>query len=85
MDTCKDAKKTKKSFKKKNPVGYVLGSFALFAVGCVTIPVAMTKVTGMLYKATNSTAKDDDDWGPVIEKKSPPKNTSTEEKDEEEQ
>lgn len=84
MNACKDAEKARKKLKKKNPVGYILGSAALFAVACVTIPVAMSKATGILYKATNSTVKDDDDWGPVIEKKSLPKDTDTAGKDEEE-
>ena len=58
-----------KKHKIRNKVGYVVGSIALFATACVTVPVALAAATGMLYKATAPKVKDDDDWGPVIEKK----------------
>lgn len=68
-DYTENEKKLAKRERIKKKVGYAVGSVALFAVACVTIPVALTTATGILYKATAPKAKDDDDWGPVIEKK----------------
>lgn len=85
MDTFRNEEELKKKekTKKKHLLGYVMGSVALFTVACVTIPAAMAKATGVIYKAINNTQKDDD-WGPVIEKKASAVQPVPEKEDEEE-
>ena len=69
--------------KKWDYASYVLGSIVLFAVTCVTIPSAMKKATGLIYKKTMNNTKDDynNDWGPVIEKKESNEMGDTKEKE----
>lgn len=53
MKRCKSSEKTQnqeKNFKKKHPVIYILGSIVTLGIACITIPSAMTKVTGIIYK-----------------------------------
>ena len=68
-DYMENEEKLAKRERIKKKVGYAVGSVLLFAAACVTVPVALAKATGILYKATGPKVKDDDDWGPVIEKK----------------
>nr|WP_303661857.1 hypothetical protein [Bacteroides intestinalis] len=68
--TIESIQKKEKRRKTVNTISYVVGSVALFAVACVTLPSILSNVSGTLYKSSLKRANhDDDDWGPVIERK----------------
>lgn len=69
-----EAKATAESARKKHlevlKVGrYTVGSVALFAIACVTLPTIISNISGALYKSSLKKANHDDDWGLVIERK----------------
>ena len=69
MNNIKNEEKLKKKHNKKNSIGYVLGSIGLLVATSVTIPVIITKVSGIMFKKTMRTSQQDDNWGPIIERK----------------
>lgn len=72
----------RKSLKRRSFVKYMLGSVVLFIAACASVPIAMEKITGLLYKFALKIRKDeDDDWETVIERKDFSKTSDTEESD----